>query len=115
NPLDRVKESSKGVVFKLGLAEKGDEELSKPAECEGEGSGASTGVGAAEIAEQDDGDNCCGEADVESDRMKAEGRAGNVGHCPGKSAGQAGVAAFGKMAESKERPGERGARSPGVE
>ena len=43
------------------------------------------------------------------------GAVGWDGHAPGECGGEAGVAAFGEVAESEEGPGEGRAGSPGVE
>src|SRR5215475_5345645 len=104
NPLDGVKQRAVGVVFELGLAEEGEEELRESAEKECEGSGVLSS--AAEMTVRDDSDEECRERDVEGNRVFAEGSAGDVGERPGEVTGQAGITAFGEVAESDERPGE---------
>jgi hypothetical protein len=67
------------------------------------------------VLEKARGDEQGGEGSVERDRMEPGSGVRRDGHAPGERGREAGVGAFGKVAESKECPGERGAGSPGVQ
>src|SRR6266851_405438 len=69
------------------------------------------GVGLAQEGEEELGHACS----VERHGMQAGGGIRWDGETPGERGGEAGVAAFGEVAQGQKRPGEGGAWSPGVQ
>ena len=98
----------------IGLAEEGEEELGCAGGGEGEGEGVAGVMAVRKLAEEDEGEERGCYGGVESDRVE-RGAVGWDAETPGECCGEAGVAAFGEVSEGEERPGEGGARGPGVE
>ena len=71
-------------------------------------------MAAGELAEEDYGEDDRCDCGVEGDGVKTKGVGWDC-DAPGESGGEAGVAAFGEVAESEEGPDEGGAGAPGVE
>ena len=68
-----------------------------------------------ELAEKDEGEEDGCDGGVEGYGVEAGSSGGRDGMAPGEGGGEAGVAAFGEVAEGEEGPDEGGAGSPGVE
>src|SRR5271170_840104 len=71
-------------------------------------------MAARELPEESDGQEGRSDCGVEGDWVEA-GRARRDGRTPGKGRGEAGVGAFGEVAEGEEGPGEGRAGGPGIE
>jgi hypothetical protein len=66
------------------------------------------------VPEENEGEECCGDCGVECDGMERRA-VGWDAKAPGELCGEASVAAFGKVSEGEESPGEGGTGGPGVE
>jgi hypothetical protein len=110
DPLDGIEE---GGVRKR-LTEEGKEKLDDAGSGQGEGEYVAGVLAAWELAEEREGQERGGNCGVKSDGMETR-RVGWNGKAPGKTGGEASVAAFGEVAEGEEDPGEGRTRGPGVE
>jgi hypothetical protein len=113
-PLDGVEKIAQEDVEETGLAEEGEEKLNGAGGGQGEGEDIAGMMAVRELAEEDQGDERCGDGRIEGDGMEADG-VRRDSDAPGKGGGEAGVTAFGEVAEGEECPNQRGAGRPGVQ
>jgi hypothetical protein len=111
DPLDGVQEGWGGFEVWVGLAEKSQEELRGACGGEGEGEGIARVTVVPELAEKDEGQGGGGQGGVEGHGVQA-GLVGWDGEAPRERGGEAGVCAFGKVAQGLQasRVARRGRR-----